>query len=246
MRKIIIAWQFLTIIPITDRIETTPEDLGRSMAYFPAVGGIIGVILVISYMFLDRFFPSSIVDIISILILAVITRGIHLDGFADTIDGIVGGIDKRDALSIMRDGRIGPMAVIGLILLLGLKYLSLYNLPVSLKLKGLLLMPMAGRWTMAALASVSRYAREEEGLGRPFTDNAAMNEVITATIIIAVTGIFLFGLKSIFILMFLGLITFLMKLYFDRRFGGITGDILGAVNEINEAALLLILIIIAY
>jgi len=241
MKGFLRALQFLTIIRISRNLDITEEKLGNSMACFPLVGLLIGLILVGVRTVLDTVLPSSLVDILVIVTLVVVAGYFHLDGFADTVDGLAGGTDREKTLDIMRDSRIGSFAVTGLILLLILKVFALMEVPEEIKNRTLLIMPVLGRWATVQLAAFFDYARSGPGTALAFTQFAGKKEAIISTLMTAaiVTGLFL--LQGLFIFLFVGMFTFLFGLFFKRRVGGVTGDIMGAGCELSELITLLLI-----
>jgi adenosylcobinamide-GDP ribazoletransferase len=237
-----IAAGFLTIFPVARRLDSTPANLGRSMAFFPAVGLIIGLGLVVLNWALGAFLPRAVLDCLLILILIAITGALHLDGIADLLDGLAGGKDREGVLRIMKDSRVGAMGVIGLVMVLLLKYLSLYNIPDEVKSAALLLMPCAGRWIQVVLASFCRYVRPEGGTGGAFVDHAGEREFLIGTATLLLASLVLFGMSGIFLLFLIGLATMLLIRFFEARLGGVTGDVLGASTEVVEVLTLLLIL----
>ncbi len=234
-----LAWQFLTVIPISKHITSSPSDLSRSMAYYPLVGIIMGGILWISWKGLSPIFPAPVVDFLMIVFLVVLSGGIHLDGLADTVDGLWGGTDREEALKIMRDPYIGAYGMIALVLVLMAKYLAFTHLPHSLKGLVLLGMPAVGRGAMVVVSYFSEYARSGPGLARPFIEHLSWREVawssLTSVLILFIT----FGASGFIVFAILGLVSFLCLWYFRMKLGGVTGDCLGAVGELVEVTFLL-------
>ncbi|MCD6571553.1 MAG: nicotinate-nucleotide--dimethylbenzimidazole phosphoribosyltransferase [Deltaproteobacteria bacterium] len=172
----------------------------------------------------------------------VITAGaFHLDGFADTIDGLAGGTDREKVLAIMRDSQIGSFAVVGLILILMLKVFALMDVPAEIKNRTLLIMPVLGRWSTVQLASCFSYARSGPGVALAFTQFAGKKEFVISTFITTAILIGLFQLKGLWILLVTAALTSLFGLFFKRRIKGVTEDIMGAACELSEAAALLLI-----
>ncbi|MDO8446899.1 MAG: adenosylcobinamide-GDP ribazoletransferase [Deltaproteobacteria bacterium] len=243
LRQFITAWQFLTIIPISRRIEVTAESLGRSMAVFPLVGLALGGILIALDYGFAHIFPPAIVSALLFTSYIAMYGGFHLDGLADTIDGLAGGKDREHALKIMKDSNIGAIGVVVLVLLLLLKYTAIDSLPDGLRWEGLLIMPVIGRWTQVWMTYGSRYAREN-GLGRPFVEYVKERELVIASLITIVVSWLTLGVKGLLAVITTALIGLILKRFFDKKIGGITGDILGAGGEICELIMLLVIIAI--
>ena len=240
-----IAGAFLTVLPVARELSMEPPRLGRSMAFFPAVGMVLGLALVILNWVLTPLIPRAVLDCLLILILIALTGALHLDGIADLIDGLAGGKDKASVLRIMKDSRVGAMGVVGLVMVLLLKYLSLYNTPLGMKSAALIFAPAAGRWVQVVLASFCRYVRGEGGTGGAFVEHVGEREALIASVTLLLAAIVLFGMKGFFLIFLLGLAVMALIRYFEIRLGGVTGDVLGAATEVVEV-LTFILVLAIY
>jgi len=237
-----LAGAFLTIFPVAQGLEMTPGRLARSMAFFPAVGLSIGLMLVFLNWILAPLIPLAVLDCLLLLILIAVTGALHLDGIADLVDGLAGGKDREGVLRIMKDSRVGAIGVVGLVMVLLLKYLSLYHVPLEHKYAALMFMPAAGRWIQVALAGVCRYVRDEGGTGGVFVDNVGEREMLIATFTLLLAALVLFSFKGLVLLVLLGASGWLLWRYFERRLGGVTGDVLGAATEIVEVVTLILIL----
>jgi adenosylcobinamide-GDP ribazoletransferase len=237
-----IAGAFLTIFPVAKRLEMTPQRLGRSMGLFPAVGLLIGLGLVVINWLLDALIPRAVLDCLLVLIMIAITGALHLDGVADLIDGLAGGKDREGALRIMKDSRVGAMGVVGLVMVLLLKYLCLFHVPLELKSAALIFMPAAGRWVQVCLACYCPYVRAEGGTGGAFVDHVGEREMLIATATLILAAVVLFGKSGFFLILLLGIAAILLIRYFNARLGGVTGDVLGAGTEIVEVLTLVLVL----
>lgn len=238
-----IAGAFLTVLPVARGIPMNAPDLGRSMAFFPAIGLALGLGLVVLNSVLGALIPRSVLDCLLVLILITATGGLHLDGIADLIDGLAGGKDREGVLRIMKDSRVGAMGAVGLVMILLLKYLSLVNIPLEMKSAALIFTPAAGRWAQVVLAAYSPYVRAEGGgSGGAFVEHVGEREALIATGTILLAGFVLFGLKAFFLLLLLGLAAMVLMRFFHLRLGGVTGDVLGASTELVEVFTLLLIL----
>ena len=242
MKSLYIALGFLTIIPLPLNREVKPMDTGRSMAFFPLAGAIIGGILAGISAVLSTILPRSVVDFILIAALALITGGLHLDGLADTFDGLYGGKTREEALAIMKDSRVGAIGVVSLVFVIVLKYITLLSVPAGLKYTALVVMPALSRWSMVIVAYLSRYARPTGGTGRDFIETVSPMNLLIATAFALITGIVGLEWKGGLIILLIGGLTIIWVVYFHRRLGGVTGDVLGAINEVNEVMALLFIL----
>ncbi len=247
IRNFITALQFLTIFTVKKDHEVSENDLARSMAYFPFVGFLIGIILVYSDKLLLLFFPDTIANIFLIIVSLVVTRGLHADGLADSVDGIMGGRDRESRLAIMRDSRIGTAGVLALFCVYLIKYICLNNLFNEYKTAALLTAPAFSRWSQMLMMFHSEYGREE-GMGKSFVGHVRSGGLVLASVVSL--GISAFVIVSdgrtaalaIGIPFAIAVFTMLWRWFVIRKIGGVTGDVVGAANEMNEALTLLLFV----
>lgn len=236
-----IAGSFLTRFPVADNVPCDGRRLGRSMAFFPAVGLVLGLLLAGADRGLALLLPRTVADGLLVLLLVLATGALHLDGLADTVDGLAGGRDRESALHIMKDSRVGAMGAIALVMALLLKYLALHAVPADIKGAALVFVPAAGRWTPVFLAALSPYVRPGGGTGA-FSDHVGVREVLIATVTVTVAALALFGIGGLFLLPLLALAAAGLFFYFRQKLGGVTGDVLGASVEIVEVLTLILLL----
>ncbi len=242
MKDFLQALSFLTILPVGKGSLSEERELARSMAFYPLVGLLLGLLLYLGYWLFSFLFPKSLVLWATIGLLAFLTRSLHLDGFADTIDGLASGRTKEKILEVMRDSRIGSFGVIGLIFLMGAKYFSLDQLANDSVLLSLILMTVMGRHSMVLVCFRSPYARSGEGLAKPFTENlGALETAISAGTALGI-ALWLGGTKGILVFAGVTLFSLGYRLFFRKKLGGITGDVLGATNELAELLCLVLLV----
>jgi adenosylcobinamide-GDP ribazoletransferase len=247
LRNFITALQFLTVFTVKKDHEVRENDLARSMTFFPFVGLFIGLILVWADRALLWVFPDAIGNIFLLLLSMVITRALHIDGLADSLDGIMGGKDPESRLAIMRDSRIGTAGVLGIVLILLIKYVCLNNLFDDYKAAALLTAPAFGRWSQMLMMFQADYGRED-GLGKAFVGHVRLGGLIAASA--GSLGISAYvivhdnrtAVLAIAIPLLIALFTVLWRWYVVRRVGGVTGDAVGAASEMNEALTLLLFV----
>lgn len=176
-----------------------------------------------------------------LVVLVGITGGLHLDGLADALDGLAGGRTPVQRLAIMRDPRIGAIGATGLVLDLGLRLAGLLALPPGARLPALLCMPAVGRWAMVIGAWGAPSARAERGLAAPFLRELAWTDVVTATLVTVVAVAWALGPVAAVVVCGLGVLAARAVTWTASRLcGGITGDLLGATNELAEILFLLL------
>ncbi len=239
------ALKFLTILPLPGRLGKTTDDLGKSLPYFPLVGLVLGAILFGLNYGLSFILPSPVVSVLLIIALVLMTGAHHLDGLMDSFDGVVIGKSRERRLEIMADSRVGAFGIIAAILLLLLKYASLTSLPDAMMMPSLLLMAALSRWIMVSAIFTFPYARSS-GMGLAFKQGAAWYRFAIATAIAIVASVLLLSWWGLVLMVVLWLITFGIASYFHSRLGGLTGDVYGALNELSEALVLILTIIMGW
>ena len=238
------ALGFLTIYPLQASDTWTPETLGSSMVYYPLVGTCIGLTLWGLVVLLSVLFPPPIVSVLVLVAALLVTGGLHMDGWADLIDGLSGSYNREDALRIFKDPHVGSMAVAGVVLIVLVKYACLNTLAPAALRPALVSMATLSRYAMVQLACFSPYARATGGTGEPFVRGIRLKHYIAA-LLLALGSVLLFGgLRGVCIGVLVGLVTLGLQVYFYRRLGGITGDVLGATNELHEALVLLLVTVV--
>jgi len=250
IKNLITAVQFLTIFTVHREYQDEERSLARSIVYFPIVGFLIGLILInADKLMMLVALPQTIANLLLVGLSVLVTRALHIDGLADTMDGLMGGRDPSSRLAIMRDSRLGTAGAVGIFFVLSVKYLSLNNLFESERVAALLTAPVLARWSQTLMLFNAEYGREE-GMGKAFVGRLRASGLTAATAIalglLAFVAFRMDARTLILILSMLAcvlLLTFLARWYFKRRLGGVTGDAIGAVSELNEVLVLLLFVI---
>lgn len=233
MKSLILTFQFLTRIPFPMTIDIQEDSFAKGIAYFPIVGLVVGFWNGILYSLFSRWLPGGPAILIAIFANLSITGALHVDGLADTCDGIFSARNSERMLAIMRDSRIGTHGTLGIVFDLLFRYVLLLqileNHPEMVTI-ALLLSPVASRTVMGICIYFSTYARKE-GLGGLYLSCKKR----VPTIFCGGIGFLLFAffLQKIGIgILFLSiLVGFLIKRLIERKIGGMTGDTLGAIHE---------------
>ena len=235
------GFQFLTRIPIVNQTEWSMESFGRSVKFFPLIGGIIGLLLfsfvhIIQYFFSVKV-PIHIVGIGVILFEILLTGGLHCDGLMDTVDGIFSGRPRDKMLEIMKDSRVGAFGAMAFSLLLVVKYSVIMDIEFSMLPLALLVMPIVGRVAVVIGIVFYPYARVN-GLGKVFYDCSHRQTVVVGGIIAL---LLLVPLGKIALMSAAGGIgvAILFCEYVKKKLGGLTGDVYGAIVELTEIIALL-------
>ena len=221
------AFTFLTILPVG---SPSGRHAGKSFAWFPLVGLFIGAcLLAISAISpFDRELTAALI----LVCWVALTGGLHLDGFADSCDGLLFHGEAARRLAIMRDPRLGTWATLGLILLLLCKWLAIGVINPAL----LILPPLFGRWALVIAAYHFPYARET-GIGFAFREGLGARQLLLSSVLVAIVvahyGVFFLCILTL-------LITLAVGRWAGKRLGGgISGDVYGAICELTELACLL-------
>src|SRR5215212_12002578 len=238
LRRFLIAVQFLTRLPVSHRLLTSEEELGRAAAFFPLVGVIVGSGAAVVFVLVNLVAPLTVAVVLALAFAAFITSGFHEDGLADTFDGLGGGWTRSRALEIMRDSRIGTYGSLALIFLILGKYIFLTALDPRHTWRWLIVAHAASRWTILPLCRWLPYARVE-GQGKLVARQITFRALLTGSATFLLLLLLLPWRAAGMTLALAAFVVFLSGRYFKRRLGGITGDCLGAVNQITEVVLYL-------
>ena len=245
MGGILLAFQFLTRIPLPHRTAVDTSHLGAASAWFPLVGLFIGELLAAGNYLLSGVFSPPVVAALLLALATAVTGGLHLDGLMDTADGLLGSRDPARSLAIMRDSRVGAMGVLAAVLILLLKWtllVSWIEQPFNGSHSAFLLMPTLGRWSMVYALYGYPYARKEGGLGRPFSQGVKLRHLLLATLITLLVSWFWGKTSGLIVMLGVGAAAVLVAHSIARRIGGLTGDVYGAINEVSETIALLLLL----
>ncbi|MCY7009093.1 adenosylcobinamide-GDP ribazoletransferase [Fusobacterium simiae] len=272
MKGFLLLLSFMTRIPMP-KIEYNEEKLGKSMKYFPVVGIIVGLILlffsiVFTFILKNLAYTAVLPIIIMVIILTdlITTGALHLDGLADTFDGIFSYRSKHKMLEIMKDSRLGSNGALALILYFLIKFALFYSLIIENQgeaIYAVITYPVVARFCSVISCASAPYARGS-GMGKTFVDNTKTCGVIVAT---TITLLYIIGMIfmpfvlftnyslplyfiaqsiviNVVIVLLLGLFAYAFSKLIERKIGGITGDTLGALLEISSLVYLFLLLVI--
>jgi adenosylcobinamide-GDP ribazoletransferase len=233
--EFLVALQFLTVVRVKRTLPFNEAILGRAGAVFPVVGLLLGAAVWGLERGLRLLLPTTLSSVFLVAALAILSRGFHLDGLADSADGLLGSRERQRSLEIMKDSAIGTFGVLAVIAVLLLKVRSLDLLQGGYRGMALLLGPMLGRWACVVMAYTSRPARAE-GLGATFVRGTQFREFGLASVFTLVVVFSLMEILGLVIFVPLAALILGFTLYCNRRLGGVTGDTLGALGELVETA----------
>ena len=246
------AFGFLTILPVASR---EGGGLSAARGWFPVVGLLLGVALAAADLlmhwgyplFTDNSagFPPLLSAGILIVTLVALTRALHLDGFMDCCDALLGGFNRERRLEILRDPHVGAFAVTGVVSLLLIKVAAVMALPPSARIWVLLIFPCLSRWGMLLLLEVFPYARRQ-GIGVPFQPEGRKWQLLAGFAAAAILTVALTGPGGLVLLGVATAVALALGAWASKLLGGVTGDVYGAANEMAEAAVLVIAAILAF
>ena len=236
------ALRFLSIFPFGGR--AAEEGLQRAAGFFPLAGLCIGGFLsLLDRLFLFLGFPALLSAALLVCALAFITGAMHLDGLADTADGIFSGKDKDGILTVMRDPHTGALGTTAVVCDLILKTALLASLNGHSREAALLFMCVLSRWSAVPAMALFPYARTE-GKAKVFIASLRGRALYSASLQALLFSLLLRGAEGVLFYAGVFLLTILSGKFYLRKIGGITGDTLGAQIEISELLVLFALCIL--
>ena len=244
LKELVAAIRFLSILPIpgsAQLFDTEDEDADMIIgaAYFPFVGLLLALVLLALLLATSRFFPPLVLAAVLVVAQVVLTGGLHMDGLMDSSDGLFGGSSPERRLEIMRDSRVGSFGVLAGACVLLLKFALFATLRVHLLAQAVLMVLPAARWAMIMTVSLFPSARPT-GLGAAFRQTLSVVAGITALIVVLVVG----HLPGLLVLLVGSLAAVAVGAWATRRLGGLTGDSYGAIAEVAEVVMLLLIVVL--
>lgn len=247
LRLFFIALQFFTRLPIPAQVGFEASWLQHASRYFPLVGGVVAAIAAGVYYGAALVLPAPVAAVLSTAASIWITGAFHEDGFADTCDGLGGGLTRERALEIMKDSRVGAYGAIGIVCMLATKLTALGMLAPRQAIVALFLAHPLSRLAATALIWKLEYVRSE-GKAKPLAQQMSGAEFAIATLTACLPAALLCAAGrstptaiAAAVTAALAAALWLGRL-FVRRLGGYTGDCLGAVQQVAEALIYVVLL----
>ena len=238
------AIQFLTVLRIKNESSQDTRKLGESSLYFPVVGALLGIGLIALDKILSLVLPPLLTNLILIFTLLIITGAMHIDGLADSCDALFSGKGKEEMLSIMREVHLGTFGILAIVAIILFKLALLSSIPHELRHFSLVLMALLSRYSMSLAITFFPYARSE-GKAVVFFQEKSLKNFFFSTAITLIILMFSFRIMSLAILFFTIAFTFFASFWVKSKIGGLTGDTLGALSELNEALILLSIVVLS-
>mgnify|MGYP003602449030 FL=1 len=232
-----IALQFLSSLPVRLPGMPAPQELGRSLLFYPLVGLLFGGILwALNWLMLGA--PLLLHAVLLLTVWVLLSGALHLDGLADSADAWLGGFgDRERTLTIMKDPRSGPIAVVTLVLVLLLKFAALLALIEQQHALALIIVPLLGRSALLGLFLTTPYVRAG-GLGQALADHLPRSAGKQVLAVSGLACVLIAGLSGFFAVVLAVVLFAWLRRIMLRRLGGTTGDTAGALLELLEVAML--------
>jgi adenosylcobinamide-GDP ribazoletransferase len=231
---IAVAFQFLTRLPVP-QVEFAPDGLARAVKFFPLVGSVIGGGAALLQKLLAPHLGRPACAIVILLYLVLITGCLHEDGLADVADSL-GGWNLERRLAIMRDSRIGSYGVVALVLSLLSRSALLADLPLDRITAYLVAAHVLCRWSILPLSYYLPPARDGEGQGARIAKLTSISSFIAGSIFTIATVAVALHKTAIAPLLAVSAVTLFSGIFYQRTFGGVTGDCFGATTQLAEIA----------
>lgn len=234
VRSAVAAVTFLTAVPIGRRARVGARDLRAGLLAFPVVGAMVGAVMASIAWGAAFVLPSLPAAVLGVGAAVVLTGAMHLDGLADTADGVGAALSKRDPSAAMHDPRLGTFggAALALDLLLRISVLSALvvgpRFPMEAIAAGAL-----GRAAAIALVAALPYAGVGSGAGG-WTRGVGLGRCLVAIALASVIGFVAVGRGFGAMAVAGGIAAVVVGRWSNRRLGGVTGDTLGATAELAE------------
>lgn len=230
------AVSFLTRVPLGGN-HTEPGDIGKALAWFPFVGALVGLAVAATYGVLYPWLPSLLSAVIAVAVGVGLTGALHEDGLADTFDGLGAGVEGAEALTIMRDARIGTYGAVAVVISLLGRIVAVASLTPAGAVAGLVTAHALGRLAAVLLMSVTPPARSD-GVGRSWMSTVTRASLGLAVMTGAAVALLAFGRLAVVSLGMVALAALVIRAITIKRIGGATGDVLGACEQIGEILVL--------
>lgn len=234
-----VALQFLTRLPLPPRPEIQPEELGRSMGWFPVVGVLLGAIVAVVDAALGSLWSPEVRSVAAMALLIGLTGGLHLDGLMDSCDGLLAFTSPERRLDIMGDSRVGSFAIVGAATILLLKYAAILSLPADSRAASFVAMGALSRWSMVYATERYPVARSS-GLAYTFKAGVDLHQLAVASLVAAVAALPM-GLAGLGAMLVAWIVTVALARYAMTKIPGLTGDVYGAISEAVEVSVAIVL-----
>jgi adenosylcobinamide-GDP ribazoletransferase len=239
------AIMFLTRLPVPHTIDHSAEYLRQAPRYFPVVGWITGACSSLAFLLFSRYISTDTGILAAMITGILVTGAFHEDGFADVCDGFGGGWTREKILLIMKDSRIGAYGAIGLIAILGSKYLLLKELPIRYFVGLVIAAHTLSRLMPVLVMQAGAYAADpDQSKAKPLAGPSLSPSGVAVAIALTLVPFALLPLQSLLVIIPALFAAYALYRYFRKWIGGYTGDCLGAIQQVTEIVIYLGFILI--
>lgn len=242
LRAFLTGMMFLTRIPCPAWVGYHPDYLAWSTTWFPVIGAVVGAFGAGVFALASAGLPPFVAATLATAATVWLTGAFHEDALADSCDGFGGGWERDQVLAIMKDSRVGSYAVVGVALALATRIGALATMGgPDAAARALVAAHVLGRWSSLPLIWHQPYVRETGSKSRPFAASVTPARLVVGTLLAVALSAAVLGTRALPALGAAMVVTLVAGRYFRRRLGGITGDCLGAANQLVEIAVYLVL-----
>lgn len=234
------AMAFLTVLPVATSEGAPGERLGR--AYFPAIGAVVGLLSAGVFAFLDAFTTPLLAAVAATATLALLTGALHLDGLADSADGLFGGGDVARRLEVMRDPRLGSFGTVALVLVLVGEIAAIASMSPGRAAAALVIAGALSRLAMLFVITLVPYVRAS-GLGVAAGDSSHRGFDLALGSAFAAAACLLDWRRALLAVCLVAVTALAVVVLARRRLGGATGDVYGATAELSMLAALIAFVV---
>lgn len=238
------AFLFFSRVKFPFKVDYKPENQKYLLTWFPALGYLVGGAGALAFWGAQLYLPQVVAAVLSVIVTVLLTGALHEDGLADVCDGFGGGYTKDRILDIMKDSLVGVYAIIGLLLMLSLKIAVLSTMPVVWAPVAILLSHLLSRWSVLGLTQTLPYARTTgASKSRDISQKLSWKRVLMISVVVLVPLYFLPLEMSASVLVVL-LFMLWFRSFINKKIEGYTGDCLGALQQINEGLVLVLVLVL--
>lgn len=244
LNNFLLMIQFLTRIRVNRNLECKEENFRWGSIFMPVIGLVIGGIQWILYKAMISILPVNASVVFVILAGIMLTGAMHMDGLGDTCDGFFSFKGSDKIIEIMKDSRIGTYSCIAIVIDLLLRYTLLCYVLQGFS-PALVVSPVISRLSTLFLVAFGKTAKST-GTGNLFIDSVCPRQFFIGILIVLAVVLLIVGMNPLYaIILILAaiLMSELLNLYAVKKIGGLTGDLLGANNEIIEILMMILMCI---
>jgi len=235
----LILISFFTRIPVGKKIEYNEDNFKKALSLYTLMGAAIGLLLSLIYIVLSNTYIAPIRGLVLVIGYIIITGGIHLDGAADTSDGLFSGRTGEKIFEIMSDSHIGAFGVLCLIIIILSQFVVFSFADIFI----CFMMPVVGSASLIVSTWNKKYAKRTKGMGTAFIESINTRILIINLLILAAFTIILPNRLIIATSSFATLmVAYFISGWIESKIGGMTGDTCGFITEISQIIFMILVL----